>query len=339
MAVLGLVVLLAASSLGAMQAEARGHGHWGGGSDGDCGCDEPAALVCEAGQHVASVMTDPGQEAVEEVSHIVYHDPVTEDQQVCVEAEHGAYKNSSCSQEANKYYHGKRYDLVTQTVVVQEGYEEVVIDVEGQEAIAPTYEDQCVDDQPAPVDVCTNIDGAQESVPEGYTAQEDGSCTEDQPDGGDTPAPQITHSAGGACINCGPTEVASDAAAAPEVPLVEEPVTTTDIGEVAGATCEPLLTTYMRESQQNPSDEVSKLQTFLNKELGTNIPVTGVFDHTTTAQVDMFQAKYWQDVLLPWVSHGLANEKTPTGYVYKTTLWKINKIACSALDLPKPELP
>ena len=42
---------------------------------------------------------------------------------------------------------------------------------------------------------------------------------------------------------------------------------------------------------------------------------------------------------MPWLPFGLANDHTATGYVYKTTKYKINLIQCSTLNLPKPQLP
>lgn len=109
-------------------------------------------------------------------------------------------------------------------------------------------------------------------------------------------------------------------------------------GEVLGAAC-PILTQYMRETQVNDEGEVIKLKTFLNGELGTKLDENGIFDEVTTLAVNAFQIKYWEDVLLPWVPYGLPTAQTPTGYVYKTTLHKINEIACPDLNAPEPQLP
>jgi hypothetical protein len=99
-----------------------------------------------------------------------------------------------------------------------------------------------------------------------------------------------------------------------------------------------LLTTYMRQSQQNDTSEVIKLQTFLNSELGLTIPLTGHFGPVTESAVNTFQLKYKADVLDPWKPFGLA-DNTPTGYVYKTTRHKINSIFCPTLNAPFPQLP
>jgi hypothetical protein len=103
--------------------------------------------------------------------------------------------------------------------------------------------------------------------------------------------------------------------------------------------CEILLKTFLRLGKANDSTEVTKLQTFLNGNLSTTLPVTGFFGPLTFKAVEDFQIKYWEDVLNPWVSHGLPTNKTPTGYVYKSTQWKINKLYCESLDITFPTLP
>ena len=112
-------------------------------------------------------------------------------------------------------------------------------------------------------------------------------------------------------------------------------------GEVLGAftgSC-PFLTTYMRIGQSNDVAEVTKLQEFLNSELGIMLPATGFFGQLTHDAVNAFQLKYKDSVLLPWVEAGLMESKeVPTGYVYKTTLHTINKIVCPDMDVAKPVL-
>lgn len=110
--------------------------------------------------------------------------------------------------------------------------------------------------------------------------------------------------------------------------------TTTTLG-----TCGPLLHKYLRLGFKNDVSEVMKLQTFLNKEMGTTIPVTGFFGMQTYKAVGDFQVKYWREVLSPWVPFGLQTDHTPTEYVYKTTEWKINAIYCPSLTVPMPLLP
>lgn len=116
-------------------------------------------------------------------------------------------------------------------------------------------------------------------------------------------------------------------------------------GQVLGAstttvpTCGPILSSFLRIGRPNPTDQVKILQNFLNGELMLSLPVTGFFGPLTEKAVEAFQAKYFSDVLVPWVPHGLPGEHSVTGYVYKTTQWKINMISCPSLNLPMPTLP
>jgi peptidoglycan hydrolase-like protein with peptidoglycan-binding domain len=108
-------------------------------------------------------------------------------------------------------------------------------------------------------------------------------------------------------------------------------------GSVLGAatseeqTCGPLLSTYMRMGIDNNVDEVIKLQDFLNGEIGSELPLTGFFGPETDTAVRAFQLKYWEDVLQPWFGlegSSVQDQDDSTGYVYKTTKWKINNIFC-----------
>lgn len=109
-------------------------------------------------------------------------------------------------------------------------------------------------------------------------------------------------------------------------------------GEAPGNNTCPLLTNHMREGMANDPAQVTMLQTFLNGEMASGLPLTGFFGPLTTAAVKAFQLKYWEETLKPWAAFGLP-EKTPTGFVFKTTLWKINDIKCPDLDVPFPTLP
>jgi uncharacterized membrane protein YgcG len=106
-------------------------------------------------------------------------------------------------------------------------------------------------------------------------------------------------------------------------------------GEVLGeSTCSALLSDYLKISKKNRSSEVRALQTFLSDELGKKIPVTGYFGKITESAVRAFQKKYQDEVLSPWKSQ----VSGPTGYVYKTTRWKINDLYCPTLNEPFPAL-
>lgn len=116
-------------------------------------------------------------------------------------------------------------------------------------------------------------------------------------------------------------------------------------GQVLGAsttegTCAALITQIpMGMGLQNDVAQVKALQTFLNGEVGAGLPVSGFYGALTKNAVSTFQLKYWQEVLAPWVPFGLPTDHTTTGYVSKTTSWKINMIHCPALALPFPALP
>ncbi len=116
-------------------------------------------------------------------------------------------------------------------------------------------------------------------------------------------------------------------------------------GQVLGASTGPdscateYLKDYIHLGWDNDPYQVALLQIFLNKEMNAGLPLTGFYDATTMGTVDSFQIKYYEEVLRPWVIHGLPTEKTPTGFVYKTTKRKINNLMCPSLNLPIPQLP
>ncbi len=101
------------------------------------------------------------------------------------------------------------------------------------------------------------------------------------------------------------------------------------VQQVAGATtqCGMYLYDYTRMGLLNDVWEVQKLQAFLTGQ-GFFTPMTGVFDVTTDANVKLFQAAHKIDVLDPWFEAGIVPHDRPTGWVYKTTRWKINNIVC-----------
>ena len=86
--------------------------------------------------------------------------------------------------------------------------------------------------------------------------------------------------------------------------------------------CEAYLTKYIKLGAQNDEFEVRKLEAFLNTYEGESLPMNGVYDKRDELAVKRFQEKYRADVLTPW------GMNKPSGFVYKTTLDKINKIYC-----------
>ncbi len=89
--------------------------------------------------------------------------------------------------------------------------------------------------------------------------------------------------------------------------------------------CVPLLITYMRIGLSNDADEVRKLQNFLRDREGfAGVVTTGIFDGATQKAIVSFQQKYSKEVLGPW------SAEVGTGYVFKTTIKKINELNCAS---------
>jgi peptidoglycan hydrolase-like protein with peptidoglycan-binding domain len=106
---------------------------------------------------------------------------------------------------------------------------------------------------------------------------------------------------------------------------ITKPIPTTD----SNGSC-TYINDFMRRDFNNNSDQVLKLQNFLNVTEQLDVDPTGVWDSKTEAGVIAFQEKYKQDILTPWGSDVKA-----TGYVYIMTKQKINQIVCgSAVKVP-----
>lgn len=106
--------------------------------------------------------------------------------------------------------------------------------------------------------------------------------------------------------------------------------------QVLGATASmcPFLRDHMQIGWDNNSWEVIKLQLFLSMVMGYDNPITGEFDRTTDQNVKAFQEVYRAEVLDPWFEAGIVPHDKPTGFVYKTTKWKINDIVCPGDPFP-----
>lgn len=87
--------------------------------------------------------------------------------------------------------------------------------------------------------------------------------------------------------------------------------------------CTPHIRTYIRYGAENDPEDVKRLETFLNEKQGESLAVDGVYGPEDVEAVKRFQRKYASAVLGVW---GIAE---PTGYVYRTTLMKINSFYCS----------
>jgi hypothetical protein len=87
--------------------------------------------------------------------------------------------------------------------------------------------------------------------------------------------------------------------------------------------CEPYLLKYIRLRAKNDPIEVKKLQKFLNDYENFKLVEDGIYGMKTFTAVKIFQGKYSKDILSSYIN------QTPTGYVYKNTVKKINEIVCS----------
>lgn len=92
---------------------------------------------------------------------------------------------------------------------------------------------------------------------------------------------------------------------------------------VTGAVSCPLITDYLKIGGTNDQSQVTKLQVFLKNVEKLDVDVNGIFDTKTETAVKAFQTKYLSSVLGPW------SATRATGFVYITTLKKINEIACA----------
>lgn len=86
--------------------------------------------------------------------------------------------------------------------------------------------------------------------------------------------------------------------------------------------CGPYLLKYIKLGAKNDPIEVRKLQKFLKEHEGEKLVIDGRYKKVDYLAVKRFQAKYTNDVLSPW------GTSSPTGYVYKTTVAKINSFMC-----------
>ena len=169
-----------------------------------------------------------------------------------------------------------------------------------------------------PQDACPNMEGIQASEEE---------CEEEEPEG-----PPQNNNGGGSG-----GEIMSYTGGGQSHPSGE--VLGESISEEELLACGLYLLEYIKFGAQNNPTEVTKLQIFLNENMGANIPVTGIYDELTMEWVNKFQLKYREEVLRPWVEAGLhESEEIPTGYVYKTTRRWINVLKCPSLLLPEADL-
>ncbi len=124
--------------------------------------------------------------------------------------------------------------------------------------------------------------------------------------------------------------------------VLGEKITNTDAASSSVSTpeiCGEYITEYIYKGKNNNGNVVKKLQSFLNEFMGEKLSVSGLYNRLTIAAVNRFQLKYTDEVLRPWVAFGLPLR--PTGIVYKTTRYQINRIKCGnrPMNFSAPVLP
>lgn len=90
----------------------------------------------------------------------------------------------------------------------------------------------------------------------------------------------------------------------------------------------PYLTSYLKYGAANDLWQVIKLQVFLNVFNNAGLTVNGIFDLPTLYAVNSFQSSYPVPIKQMWLDAGIPMPIWPTGYVYKTTSYQINKMLC-----------
>ncbi len=87
--------------------------------------------------------------------------------------------------------------------------------------------------------------------------------------------------------------------------------------------CSAYLLKHIKYNKKNDTGEVKKLQSFLAKYEGfPKLNQDGIYNKSTMNAVHSFQNKYLSDIMGPWQTG------KSTGYVYKTTLKKVNDLYC-----------
>ena len=157
-------------------------------------------------------------------------------------------------------------------------------------------------------DLCPNIAGVQTSIPTGMITDSSGNCVAQNKGGGGSSSSSSgssgSYSSGGSSI----------------IPLVTLANTTAPATIINSC---PLITTYMKFGGINNPTDVAKLQVFLKDSQGLDVTVNGIFDQQMENAVRAFQSKYMSQIMGPW------GATQSSGYVYITTLKKVNEIACN----------
>ena len=100
-------------------------------------------------------------------------------------------------------------------------------------------------------------------------------------------------------------------------------VVTETVTEEVTIQCPSYLNTYIRYGYNNDSQDVLKLEKFLNTYEEENLEENGIFDQEDENAVKRFQIKYRSIVMDPW------GMDSPSGFVYTTTRNHINALECA----------
>lgn len=101
----------------------------------------------------------------------------------------------------------------------------------------------------------------------------------------------------------------------------------------AESVCEMDIKKYIKLGMINDPAEVIKLKTFLRDHEGeVDLSINGKYDEEAYEAVIRFQERYAKDILAPWgLKHG-------SGWVYETTIKKINELMCGGSEEVAPVL-
>lgn len=206
---------------------------------------------------------------------------------------------------------------------------DVCINLEGNQSTIPDgYEDVgdgICEPISIPVDVCINLEGDQSEIPSGYESDGEGGCRlVEQPPVLCTDDSALNYNEAEVC-EYSTVEEEDNGRSYSSGTRVKKPAPQV-LGAATTNFC-PFITEYMQMGAENNRWEVMKLQLFLNMFVAPN-PVTGFFGSITDANVKTLQEKYHDEIIAPWFERGIVPHHEPTGFVYKTTLWKINSIIC-----------
>ncbi len=92
--------------------------------------------------------------------------------------------------------------------------------------------------------------------------------------------------------------------------------------------CKDIITkTISINSSENNTEEVKKLEQFLVNFQNEDLEINWIYEEEDIEAVKRFQLKYSDEILKPWWL------ETPTWYIYKTTIKKINSVYCSGQTL------